>query len=290
MPFAKSRANSPLGRLSDMKAVGKRMPTLSEVGKPSKTQLEHSCANFIEVMDKELKTLEDDLQQAKEKQNELLSRKENMLKNLDVKLKEKEALLKECQEVKPDLFTCSFEEKVMPTTKDEKYVLPFQVEDAKKPSNLYEKVVREFIKMRNLNYDYAALFADEVCRNKRLEEVSDIIHNAKQHKGRIYYLNKIKELESEIAETRLSTDELAKKTNENIGSCWERAANIYGPKMRELLEKKGNLENEFIDKEVKLKELEDSEALLDKEIAARKAKLERQTEINRLDIFMMQHI
>ena len=283
MPFAKSRANSPLGRISDIKPVGKRLPTLSEVVNPSKTQLEHSCANFIEVMDKELKNLEDDLQQAKEKQNELLSRKENMLKNLDVKLSEKEALLKECQEVKPDLFTCSFEEKVMPTTKDEKYVLPFQVEDAKKPSSLYEKVVREFIKMRNLNYKYAVLFADELDRNKRLEEILGIVYGAKRHKGSIYFLNKIKALESEIAETKLVTDELEKKTNENIGSCWERAANIYGPKMRELLEKKGNLENEFIDKEAKLKELEDSEALLDKEITARKAKLERQTEINRLD-------
>ena len=282
MPSSKPRVrpNSSLDRLSSIKTVGKRLPLLNEQVSSTKTRIEQS---FVEQMEKELKTLENEIQLSKEKHGELLSRKDILLRNLDTKLMEKEALLTECQEMRPDLFICDFEEKIIPANDDERYVLPFHVEDAKKPSTLYEKVAKEFIKMRNSNYEYAMLYADELNKNKRLEEILELIHGAKKHKGRVYFLNKIKELKSEIARANLLADEFAKKTNGNIGSCWEKAANIYGPKMRELLEKKGSLENEFLDKEAKLKEFEAKEALLDKEIATRKAKLERQTEMNRLN-------
>ena len=289
MPSSKPRvrSNSPLYRLSSNKAVGKRIPVLNEQSKPTKTRVEHSCAHFVEEMDKELKTLEDEVQQAKEKQNELISRKDALLSSLDTKLMEKEALLKECQEMKPDLFVCGFEEKVISANNDERYILPFHVEDAKKPSTLYEKVVKEFIKMRNMNYEYAMAFVDELNKSKRIEEILQIIHDTREHKGRTYFLSKIKELESEIKRTNLLAEEVTKKTTENIGNCWEKAANIYGPKMRELLDRKGSLENEFLDKEAKLKELEAKETLLDKEIATRKTKLERQIEINRLKVRLL---
>ena len=283
MPSSNSRlrANSSMDRISHVKPVTKRLPILND--KVSCTRrTENPCANVMKDMDKELKNLAEDIQKAKEKHEELLSSKEVVIKNMDAKMAEKGIFLKECQEMKPDLFKWGVKEEIIPLCEDEKYILPFQFEDARKPSTLYEKVMKEYIKLRNANYEYTVHLIDEISKNKRLGETLEIVQKVKDKKGRVYFLNKIKELESEITETNSAAEEIVKKTKASIGNCWERAANIYGPKMRELMEKKGNLENEFLDKEEKLKELHANEAFLDNEIAARKSKLERQTEINRL--------
>lgn len=245
------------------------------------SQIENACSSVLQEMEKELDKLREEVQQAKDKYNELISSKDVVLKNLDTKLTEKEAVLKWCMEMKPEVLSSGSEGRVATSNDDEEYSFPFEIEDVKKPANLHEKVMKEYIDTRNLKYEYMLRFVDEMNKKNTFDELLQIIRNSKNRKGRIFLINRIKHLESEIAKNNSLAEGLAMRTNESIGCCWEKAANIYGPKMRQLMEEKGNLENEFLDKEEKLKDLQVNEALLDKEIATRLSKLERQTEINR---------
>lgn len=268
-----------IDRLSYIKPVVKVSPVLNKSVSNTK-RIENTCINFEKKMEKEVKMLADEIQKLTVKRTQLLSHTDMVKNNLKSQLTEKEALLKECVEMKPDLFAFG-KKKEVSFKEDTEYVLPFQVEDAKKRSALYDKVMKEFIKARNLNYKSISNFVDELNKNKILEELLELVRQSKKQKGRVYLQNRIKELKLEVTQNKNLADEMVKKTNENIGSCWERAANIYGPKMRELMERKGDLENNFLDKEERLKDLKTSEASLDKEIAAGKSKLERHTEINR---------
>lgn len=287
MPTSKTKLRTKsLLKVAVEKAPSPAKSPVRDVAKPpGPKQMDITSTKTLKELESEHKGLMDDMRQLRQEHKELLARQDVELQSLELELGEKEALLTEClaleAEVGKDEATRKKQLAERKSQTDLK--MPYKLESIKKLGNLSGRLAKELTTVNKSYDDYNAAYVDEMHKVKILEEQVNIAfrEDSQRPMGGIFLRTKIKDLKEEVGEV---SDELKKLKDVNritANDDLDKVDNKFGAEIKKLTEEKGELESAFLDKEAKLEELKAKEIQLDKEITARKVKLERQTEVNR---------
>ena len=287
MPTSKTKLRTKnLLKVGPEKSLSPAKSPARDVAKlPGPKQMETASTKTLKDLELEHKGLMDDVRQLRQEHKELLARQDVELQSLELELGEKEALLTECLALEAEIGKDEAMRKKQPPERKSQIDLkmPYKLESIKKLGNLSGRLAKELTTVNKSYHDYNGAYVDEMHKVKILEEQLKIAfrEDSQRPMGGIFLRTKINDLTEEVEEV---SDEL-KKTKDinrsNTNDDLDKTDNKFGGEIKMLTEEKGELESAFLDKEAKLEELKAKEIQLDKEIAARKVKLERQTEVNR---------
>ena len=286
MPPSKGKSRSKTATSGNGGKICSSKPKKKEPDNDEKApKLKTSSTSTLKILldlENEHKDLAEETNKVQKEHKELLLRKDSEATVLDQELVEKEALLKECRSLQLE------NEEPTDFAVDEVGGI-FQDHDEKTDVNKLAKISNELIKnlvnLEKRKWEIGEHVINEIKRHNVYAELRKILnrehHGTYKSFGRVFLKAKIKEFGRWIEEKQKELDQLKDARNVSTGDCWERAAEKYGAEMKEWMEEKGRLENEFLDKEERLKSIKECETFVENDIVNKKAKIERQSEVNR---------
>ncbi len=209
------------------------------------------------------------------------------IKEVDNDIVEKQALLAECVELNGGGKHNKKKKKHPTPANKEGVAMPYDVESVKKLGGLAGRLIRELVGLKRMSENLHSEYVDDLCQLRQLGDLIDIWSRpGKDHRrGRTFFIKRIEELQGKIKSAESSLQVTKSKYNDNIEIGWQQATKKHEDKIKKLTAERARLQKDYLDKETRLKDVSGKTMLLNKEIAAKQSRLERQTEANKKQIF-----